>query len=127
MLFEKINDIAYAIVTETAKAVQIAHAMIADAELTARAEAEAQHHTNCRNCQAGMVNWRIVNPTADETKTEEAHEDIWSQCPVCVDEYKAWCEEVDRKAEEAELARLGDGYHHAVNGDDHRWQNGGGK
>ena len=122
MLFEKINDIAYAIVTETAKAVQIAHAMIADAELTARAEAEARHHTNCRNCQAGMVNFFIANPDASENAAADYHRETWENCETCTAEYNEWA---DNAAAEAELARLGDGYLHAVNGDEHRWQNGG--
>lgn len=98
---------------------------MADEELAAKAEAEAREHTNCPYCQAAFVNWRTANPTS--TQAEEAHAEIWEKCPACVEEYRAWCEEADRQAEEHELERLGTGAVHAINGDDHRWQNGGDK
>lgn len=98
---------------------------MADEELAAKAEAEARQHTNCPNCQAAFVNWRTANPTS--AQAEEAHAEIWEKCPACSEEYSAWCEEADRQAEEYELERLGTGAVHAINGDDHRWQNGGDK
>ena len=122
---KKINDFAKAIVTEVSEAVNIAQAMIADAELAAKAEAEARHHTDCRNCQAAFVNWRTAHPTSTEAET--AHHEIWSECPACIAEYTAWSEEVDRQAEAHELASLGSGASHCISGDDHRWQKGGAK
>ena len=118
----KINDFAFAIVTEVSEAVNIAQAMIADAELAARAEVEAKHLTNCRSCQAAMVNWRIANKTATCVDAETHHRDVWETCETCVAEYTAW---IESQEERHELSRLGAGYGHATNGDDHRWQNGG--
>lgn len=121
---QSINDFAFAIVTEVTEAVKIAQAMIADAQLAARAEVEAMHYTNCRSCQAAMVNWRIANPTATCPEAEAHHREVWETCETCVAEYNAWA---DEQAERHELERLGASYLHATNGDDHRWQNGGSK
>lgn len=108
--------------TRIAETTAIAKEM-ADEEFTAKAEAEARHHTDCCICQAAFINWRTANPTSTEAET--AHHEIWSKCPACVAEYTAWSEEVDRQAEARELERLGTGAAHCINGDDHRWQNGG--
>ena len=113
------NDFAFAIVTQTTEAVNIASAMIADAELAAQAEAEAKHLTNCRSCQAGMTNWRIANPTASSEDAETQHRALWETCETCSAEYNAWADEA---AENSRYSHL-DG--HALNGDDLLWQNGG--
>ena len=117
----RINNFAKAIVTETTEAVNIALEMIADAELAARAEAEAKHLTDCRGCQAGMMNWRIANPTATCVDAENHHREVWESCETCSAEYNAWADEA---AAEAELASLGDGYLHGINGHDQKWQGG---
>ena len=109
---KSINDFAFAIDTEVTEAVNIAQAMIADAELAARAEVEAKHLTNCRSCQAGMVNWRIANPTATCPEAEAHHRDVWETCETCVAEYNAWADEA---AAEAELASLGSAYAEELN------------
>ena len=106
------------------------------------AGAEAQKHTDCPNCQAEMVNWRLANPNATKLDAEDAHYKIWSECPSCVAEYSEWSEAADRAseletaeheaheahleamAEEAELARLGDAYMDCINGHDLKWQAG---
>ena len=113
------------------------------------AEAEAEQHTLCEQCQAEMVNWRLENPNATKVEAEVAHYEIWEQCPPCSTDYAQWCEEVDRQAEreanslesleheayeahleaqaeEAELARLGDAYLIGANtAHDLIWQQGG--
>ena len=94
------NDFAKAIVAETT-------------------EAEAKHLTNCRSCQAGMVNWRMENPQATKAEAETQHRAVWETCETCVAEYNAWS---DAAAENARYTHL-DG--HAFNGDDLLWQRGG--
>ena len=120
MLFENVNDFAFAIVTETTKAIETAHAMVDDARRASEAKAEAQRHTDCRACQAGMENYLLDTPSATFTEKEEAHRGIWETCLDCQVEYAAWA---DKAAEAAAYCEL-DG--HAFNGDDLRWQNGGG-
>ena len=66
MLFEKVNDFAFAIVTETAKAVETARAMVRDAEVAATAKRKAQLHTDCQACQAGLENFLIQFPDASD-------------------------------------------------------------
>lgn len=117
-----INDIAKAIVTETAEAMQIAHGMITEAETAARAEMKAADYTNCRHCRAGLVNFLISNPDTDHETTQAHTETLWEDCGVCSQEYQEW---IDSQAEQHELASLGAGALHSINGDDHRWQNGG--
>ena len=122
---QSINDFAFALVTEVTEAVNIAQAMIADAQLAARAEVEAKHYTSCRYCQAAMVNWRIANPTALCTQAEAHHAFLWEHCGACTEEYHAYLDaEYQKHLESLEYSDL-DG--HALNGDDHRWQNGGAK
>ena len=119
--WKETNDIAKAIVTENADAIETAHAMIADAENAARARMLASEYTECRNCQAGMENFIIANPDADGETLVLKHQEIWETCPICIEEYTAWSEWADRNAPEPhdELDL------HCHNGDDHRWQNGG--
>ena len=120
----------------------IAATMAAEAELTARAKAEAEKHTLCPNCQTEMVEWRLTNPNATKLDAEDAHAKIWSECPSCIAEYSEWCKEADRaaeletaeheayeahleaQAEEHELASLGDSVMCAFNGHDLKWQAG---
>lgn len=120
----------------------IAATMAADAELTARAEAEARKHTLCPNCQTEMAEWRLANPNATKLDAEDAHAKIWENCPSCVAEYCEWNEaanrateletaeheayeaELERQAEEAELAHLGDAAMECINGHDLKWQAG---
>ena len=44
-----INDLAYAIVTETTRAMDVTRGMIEDAEIAARAALKSRRFTNCRN------------------------------------------------------------------------------
>lgn len=113
------------------------------------AEAEAEKHTLCEHCQAEMVNWRLENPNATKVDAEDAHYEIWKNCPPCSADYCEWSEEVERQAEreansletleheayeahleaqaeEAELARLGEAYLIGANtANDLKWQAGG--
>ena len=116
------NDIAFAIVSETANAMHIARGMVEEAETAARAEMRAKDYTLCRHCQAGLVNFLIANPEADHETTQAETQTLWEDCRACSEEYHA---HLDRQAEEHELASLGSGALHCINGDDHRWQNGG--
>ena len=94
------------------------------------AETEAQQHTNCPDCQAEMVNWRLDNPTASDTDAENAHHQIWEGCPSCRAEYAEWSSEFEEHlcgqydAEVEELASLGDGARHYIAGHDAEWQAG---
>ena len=106
------------------------------------AETEAQKHTSCELCQAEMVNWRLANPNATKLDAEDAHTEIWENCPNCQAEYSQWCEETDRaaeletaeheayeahleaQAEEWEQSCLGEGAMYAFNGSDLKWQAG---
>lgn len=117
------NDIAKAIVFETAEAMHIAQGMIEEAETAARAEMAAQQFTDCRHCAAALTNFLIANPEVSDHETTQAHtETLWEDCRSCSEEYNAW---IDSQAEAHDLASLGEGALHCINGDDHRWQNGG--
>ena len=116
------NDIAKAIVIETATAMHIARGMIEEAETAARAEMRAKDYTLCRHCQAGLVNFLIATPDADHETIQAETECLWETCGACSEEYNA---HLDRQVEQHAYACLGDGAGHCLNGDDHRWQNGG--
>ena len=120
MLFEKVNDFAFAIVTETAKAVETARAMVRDAEVAATAKRKAQLHTDCQACQAGLENFLIEFPDASDDAIQAETENLWETCGACSEEYHA---HLERQAEASETYCELDG--HAFNGDDLRWQNGG--
>ena len=123
MLFEKVNDFAFEIVTETAKAVETARAMVRDAEVAATAKRKAQRHTNCRYCQAGLENFLIDFPDASDEAVQSETESLWETCGACTEEYHAHLEkEYQTHLESLEYSEL-DG--HAFNGDDLRWQKGG--
>ena len=113
------NDFAFAIVTSTAEAVNIAQGLINDARLLAEAKAEAERHTDCRSCQAGMENYLLANAGATFTEKEAAHREVWEQCHDCQVEYEAWLSECHQRLN-ADLLDC-----HCYNGDDERWQNGG--
>ena len=119
MLFEKVNDFAFAIVTETAKAVETARAMVRDAEVAATAKRKAQRHTDCQACQAGLENFLIEFPDASDDAIQSETETLWETCGACSEEYHA---HLERQAETSSYCEL-DG--HAFNGDDLHWQNGG--
>ena len=84
-----INDYAKAIVTEATEAVNIAKAMIVEAEQAARADMASRLYTNCRACQAGLANWIIANPTATCVAVERQHERVWQECETCQAEHTA--------------------------------------
>lgn len=114
------NDIAKAIVFQTAEAMHIARGMIDEAETAARAEMRAADYTNCRHCAAALTNFLIANPEVSDHETTQAEtQTLWEDCGVCSEEYIA---HLERQAEEANRSLL---EVHAYNGDDHRWQNGG--
>ena len=130
------NDIAYAIVTETAKAMETAHGIIHDAEIAARAALKAKTMTSCRNCQAGLENFIIANETASDDEISDALHIIWQECPICRAEYTAYLADCAAKEAAEEQAKLDawaaenepEEHHeldkHAHNGDDERWQQG---
>ena len=135
------NEIAFAIVTETTRAMETARAMVRDAEVAAAAKRTAEKHTQCRNCQAALENLLIDFPDCSTEAIDEKHSEIWEACPACRAEYMQvlnsefcthgnpghLCDEcldewAEANAPEAEYHELDA---HAFNGDDERWQNGG--
>ena len=113
------NEIAFAIVTETTRAMETARAMVRDAEIAANAKRTAQLHTNCRYCQAGLENFLIEFPDASHEAIQSETETLWESCGACSEEYHA---HLERQAETSQYSPLDA---HAFNGDDERWQNGG--
>lgn len=81
------NEIAFAMADSTARAMETANAMIRDARVAAAAKRTAEHHTNCRNCQAGLENFLIQFPDCSAEAIEAKHQDIWEHCPRCRAEY----------------------------------------
>ena len=67
-------------------------------DFLAMARAEAQQHTLCSHCQADMVSWRLANPNATKVDAEDAHAQIWQNCPPCAIAYCEHLDEVDRQA-----------------------------
>ena len=114
-----LKKIATAIRTEQRQAVNLAQGLIDDARRCAAAKAEAQRHSDCRSCQAGMENYLLSHPQASFTDKENAHRDIWEHCHDCQVEYEAWLSENHARMNADPLEC------HSHNGDDHRWQNGG--
>ena len=90
------NDIAFAIVTETTRAMETARAMVRDAEVAAKAKTTAQRHTNCRFCQAEIENFLIQFPDASDEAVEECLRESWETCGACSAEYLA---HLERQAE----------------------------
>ena len=103
MLFEKVNDFAFAIVTETAKAVETARAMVRDAEVAATAKRKAQLHTDCQACQAGLENFLIEFPDASDDAIQSETENLWETCGACSEEYHA---HLERQAEASSVFYL---------------------
>lgn len=98
------NDIAFAIVTKTAQAIETAHAMIRDAELAAHAKHTAAKHTNCQQCQAALENFILEFPDAKEEAIHEELRESWETCGACREEYHA---HLDRQAAEWEEREAG--------------------
>ena len=96
MLFENVNDFAFAIVSSTAKSIETARAMVRDAEVAAHAKHTAQLHTNCRACQAGLENFLIEFPDASDDAVQCETENLWESCGACSAEYHA---HLERQAE----------------------------
>ena len=103
MLFEKANDFAFAIVTEAARAMETARAMVRDAEIAASAKRTAQRHTDCRACQAAIENFVIEFPEASDDAVEECLRESWETCGACSEEYLA---HLERQAEASGYAQL---------------------
>ena len=90
------NDIAFALVIETARAIETANAMVRDAEVAAKAKLEAERQTNCRYCQAEIENFLIQFPDASDEAVEECLRGSWETCGACSEEYLA---HLERQAE----------------------------
>ena len=76
MKMRNVNDIAFAIVTETNRAVAISKALVRDAEIAATAKVRALDFTNCRNCQAGIENFLIEYPDCSDAAVQSYLEDV---------------------------------------------------
>ena len=84
------NDIAFAIVTETNRAVNMAQALVRDAEIAATAKVRAVGFTNCRGCQAGIENFMIEYPDCSDAAVQSYLEDVvFLDCTPCTTEYNA--------------------------------------
>ena len=84
------NDIAFAIVTETNRAVSMARALVRDAEIAATAKVRAVKFTNCRGCQAGIENFLIEYPDCSDDAVQSYLEDVvFLACNPCTTEYNA--------------------------------------
>ena len=85
------NDIAFAIVTETNRAVNLAQALVRDAEIAATAKVRAVKFTNCRGCQAGIENFMIEYPDCSDDAVQSFLEDVvFLACQPCTEEFNAW-------------------------------------
>ena len=90
MKMRNVNDIAFAIVTETNRAVAISKALVRDAEIAATAKVRALDFTNCRNCQAGIENFLIEYPDCSDAAVQSYLEDVvFLDCTPCTTEYNA--------------------------------------
>lgn len=118
MLFEKVNDFAFAIVTEATRAVNIARGMVEDAQRAARAEVRAKEYTLCRFCQAALTNFLIANPDADHETTQAETQTLWEDCRSCSEEYNA---HLDAQALEWENRSYGESYAEELNANPHRF------
>ncbi|MDD9972980.1 MAG: hypothetical protein OXU27_03190 [Candidatus Poribacteria bacterium] len=118
MLFEKVNDFAFAIVTEATRAVNIARGMVEDAQRAARAEVRAKEYTLCRFCQAALTNFLIANPDADHEATQAETQTLWEDCRSCSEEYNA---HLDAQAKEWENRSYGESYAEELNANPHRF------
>ena len=87
---KSVNDIAFAIVTETAQAISMARALVRDAEIAATAKVRAVGFTNCRGCQAGIENFMIEYPDCSDEAVQSYLEDVvFMDCTPCTSEYNA--------------------------------------
>ena len=85
------NDIAFAIVTETSRALNLAQALVRDAEIAATAKVRAVKFTNCRGCQAGIENFLIEYPDCSDAAVQSFLEDVvFLACQPCTQEFNAW-------------------------------------
>ena len=88
---KSVNDIAFAIVTETTQAVNMARALVRDAEIAATAKVRAVGFTNCRGCQAGLENFMIEYPDCSDNAVQSYLEDVvFLDCTPCTSDYNAW-------------------------------------
>ena len=66
MNWKSTNDIAFAIATETTQAVNMARALVRDAEIAATAKVRSVGFTQCRGCQALLENFMIEYPDCSD-------------------------------------------------------------
>ena len=87
---KSVNDIAFAIVTETTQAVNMARALVRDAEIAATAKVRAVGFTQCRGCQALLENFMIEYPDCSDDAVQSYLEDVvFLDCTPCTTEYNA--------------------------------------
>ena len=98
---KSVNDIAFAIVTETAQAVSMARALVRDAEIAATAKVRAVGFTNCRGCQAGLENFMIEYPDCSDAAVQSYLEDVvFAACEPCTEERDAWNAQIEAQYQE---------------------------
>ena len=85
------NDIAFAIATETSRAVNMARALVRDAEIAATAKVRSVGFTQCRGCQALLENFMIEYPDCSDASVQSYLEDVvFLDCTPCTSDYNAW-------------------------------------
>ena len=91
MNWKSTNDIAFAIATETTQAVNMARALVRDAEIAATAKVRAVKFTQCRGCQALLENFMIEYPDCSDDAVQSYLEDVvFLDCTPCTTEYNDW-------------------------------------
>ena len=90
MNWKSTNDIAFAIATETTQAVNMARALVRDAEIAATAKVRSVGFTQCRGCQALLENFMIEYPDCSDASVQSYLEDVvFLDCTPCTTEYNA--------------------------------------
>ena len=93
---KSVNDIAFAIVTETTQAVSLAKALVRDAEIAATAKVRAVKFTKCRGCQALLENFMIEYPDCSDAAVQSYLEDVVIlDCTPCTKERDEWHEMIE--------------------------------
>ena len=88
MNWKSTNDIAFAIATETTQAVNMARALVRDAEIAATAKVRSVGFTQCRGCQALLENFMIEYPDCSDASVQSYLEDVvFLECTPCTTEY----------------------------------------
>ena len=90
MSWKETNDVAFALAMEATNAVNLAKALVRDAEIAATAKVRAIGFTQCRGCQALLENFMIEYPDCSDDAVQSYLEDVvFLDCIPCTTEYNA--------------------------------------